>query len=300
MIHFALIFPILMLVMVAILDLGRYFAVVAVLNAGAERGLNAALKTSNLDIDYRGLAESDVKYQRYRTARQMVVAEALEIPIGSRLVSTSSSPSDTTLVRMTVTDQGLGSAMTTPATPYQADAAFLRPGECTSVAGYGSVCNNQTVFTLPGAVSAWPPPSTMLKKHPVMIVLRAEVDAFLPFVDNYVAVGTALGFREEIPDGPLKGETPTPTPTPPAGSPTPTFSPGPGGTATPTPNPAACPWSAEATGNRCTFWTVFQASAAYPGDPVFVSLFGPNGSCGGTVALGDCSPGLTPWLEPVP
>ena len=37
MIHFVLVFPIMFLVMVAVLDLGRYFAVVAVLNAGAGR-----------------------------------------------------------------------------------------------------------------------------------------------------------------------------------------------------------------------------------------------------------------------
>ncbi len=51
MLEFALVLPLLMLLVVGLMDLGRFFAVRTLLYTGAARGLNEAQKVSNFDLD---------------------------------------------------------------------------------------------------------------------------------------------------------------------------------------------------------------------------------------------------------
>ena len=243
MIQFALIFPLLMLIIMGFLDLARYFATLAVLNAGAERGLNQALKISNLDVDYRGKSPTDVEYLRFREARERVVNAAIVMPRAT-IVGDTASADQIRLRPMTVTDAGftLAPGDVDPA-PYTAGAMVLRPGECANVLGYGLRCNRDTLHL--GPTDPPPPtsPGELMKTHPVQVVLRAEMKSYLPFFDKYTVFGQAIGYREvDVPRGPFASAAPTASPTPdPGATPTPT----PGPTATPhmppaTPTPVVC------------------------------------------------------------
>lgn len=244
LIQFALIFPLLMLIIMGFLDLARYFATLAVLNAGAERGLNQALKIANLDVDYRFKSPTDPEYLRFREARERIVAAAIVMPRAT-IVGDTTSADQIRLRPITITDAGftLAPGDIDPA-PYTAGAMVLRPGECAAVDGFGTRCNRSTLHLGPTDPAPPTSPGELMKTHPVQVVLRAEMKSYLPFFDKYAVFGQAIGYREvDVPRGPFASAAPTETPTPdPAATPTPGPTPTPGWPPMPgiTPVPVFC------------------------------------------------------------
>lgn len=193
MLEFAFVLPILVLMFFAIVDFSRYYAICAVLRAGASDGLNRARKIPNFDIDWRNEADTSTDYQRFVQARNVILDETERTPFQT-ILSSQASPSDAVLRDITMTDNGLAGG-STPTTIRS--SAVLRPGECATISGHGVLCNGPTTSTMP--------PGQLMEKHPIRVVMFAEVRPFLPFIGTLLARGEAYGYREVIPQGPLAG-----------------------------------------------------------------------------------------------
>ncbi len=227
--EFVLAFPIFLFIILGIVDLSRYFAAVAVLNAGAHEGLMVATKIPNLDLDTREVDANSEDYKRFTLARDFVTSAAVTIPFGS-IIGEAGSNDPIRLNEQEMTDELVGG--TAALVPAQG-VAVLRPGECAvSMNGTKLTCNNETLnpndyptpaptpTTPPAAAAPTPistpakpitPPQTLMRSHPIKIVLTADVQSYLPFFSGYTAVGSANGYREkDIPEGPAAGEEPLP------------------------------------------------------------------------------------------
>jgi hypothetical protein len=198
--EFAIVLPILMLACLSVIDLARYLTIQALLNKGAEDGLNMAMKMPNLDIDIRNLKDTDANYQVFREARRRVIWAATRLPLAT-LVTDFDTPSSAQLAQWTITDQGMDGV--TPS--YNKGAVLLRPGEQAAVDIHGTTVVVDHPTVKPGGGGAPPPqtPEMLMKKNPISIQLDARVDMFLPFFGTMMARGVATGYRENIPTGPL-------------------------------------------------------------------------------------------------
>ena len=217
MLEFALVLPLLLVLIIGIIDVARYFAYQAILNKGAESGLNFALKVPNLDVDLKEYNHGDVDYQRYEQARDLVARKAVDIPLRT-FFSDSATPSIAQLEDFEYTDVDAGGTEKT----LSEEVALIFPGE-TLTASDGTAITHKTLPTPPIAQTK----EDLLKIHPVIVELRAQIQPLTPFMSPITLQARAMGFREEIPRGPLTGEfgetsdpvvanppTPTPTPTP--------------------------------------------------------------------------------------
>lgn len=232
-IQFAFIFPILFLLLLVMIDLGRVLCAKAILTKGAENGLNLAMKIPNLDIDIREHGKNETEHIRFRTAREIVLEEAEALPLGT-LFTPSDKSSSMTLVAYAYTDKELGGGEVKS----KYDAALLRPGEKVEVEKEGSnKWFNHKTLAYTGAAAPNQRPEDLLKSHPIVVELRGKVTTFFPFFDEFVVTGSAVGFREEIPRGPLSAylDGPEPEGTPGAGTTTTTIFFG----VNPTPTPLA-------------------------------------------------------------
>jgi hypothetical protein len=195
MMEFALVLPILVVLFFAIVDFSRYYAICAVLRAGASDAINRARKIPNFDLDIRGKLPTDRDYVRYDHARNIILDEAERTPF-STLLTSQTSPTDAVLKDITMTDNGLAGGAPAPTTVRS--SGVLRPGECADIAGHGTVCNDPTNSGLR--------PDQLMEKHPIRVIMVAEIRPFLPFIGTLVAKGEAFGYREPVPSGPLAGE----------------------------------------------------------------------------------------------
>jgi hypothetical protein len=205
MLEFALVLPLLMLLVVGLMDLGRFFAVRTLLDTGAARGLNEAQKVPNFDTDTRNLSPTSVEYRRFVIARDMAAKAAEALPL-STLLTDPSTPSDSELSKVTTTDNGLALGPGGSPPSVVSGAAVLRPGECADIDGFGRTCNRDWLNipdSDPGpALNV--PLGTLLENHPVKVLLRAKLAPFLPFLGPIQIEGSAMGFREQLPPGSFK------------------------------------------------------------------------------------------------
>ncbi len=232
-IQFAFIFPILFMCLLVMIDLGRVLCAKAILTKGAENGLNLAMKIPNLDIDIREHGKNETEHIRFRTAREIVLEEAEALPLNT-LFTPSNQGSSMTLISFSYKDKELGGGEVKS----KYDAALLRPGEKVELYNEGSnKWFNHKTLPYSGAAAPNQRPEDVLKSHPIIVELRGKVTTFFPFFDEFTITGSAVGFREEIPRGPLTAflEGPEPDGVPGAGTTTTTI---PFGVApTPTPGP---------------------------------------------------------------
>lgn len=195
MLEFAFVLPVLVLMFFAIVDFSRYYAVCAVLRAGASDGLNRARKIPNFDLNWNNLPSSSLEYDRYVKSRRIILDETERTPFET-ILSAQASPSDAVLMDITTTDNGLSGGSGAPT--MVRSSAVLRPGDCVDVAGHGTICNGPTGSTLS--------PGQLMEKHPIRVIMFAEVRPFLPFIGTLLAKGEAYGYREVIPAAPLPGQ----------------------------------------------------------------------------------------------
>jgi hypothetical protein len=192
MVEFALVLPLLMLLLIGIIDVSRYFAYQAILNKGAENGLNLALKVPNLDVDLALYQPTDLDYQRYQQARGLVIQSAVDVPMRT-FFSDSSTDSIAKLVNYSYIDPGASTS--------ELDAGLIFPGQALATSDGATVAHK----TFPNPPTAQTK-EDLLKQHPIMVELRAEVRPLTPFMQPITLRARAMGYREEIPRGPLTGE----------------------------------------------------------------------------------------------
>lgn len=247
MVEFALVLPLLMIFTIGLIDLSRVYALKAILNKGAEEGLNIALKIPNLDEDIQNLDPGSVEYQRYLQARNVVIARATSLPLGT-LFTDSNTPSMAQLTDFVYRDPN----PTGPDIIRSSRAAIIRPGERIEIGVFNSGKWSYHK-TLPG--TGTPPPQSpdlLLKSHPMIVELRATIRPMTPFIGELNVRSRAMGYREEIPKGPLNVEfglldpTTTTSSTSSTTSTTTTTLPAPAGNITCDPNWSGC---AALTGN---------------------------------------------------
>jgi hypothetical protein len=210
MMQFALVIPLLMMLVLAIVDISRLFAVEAMLNKGAEEGLNLAMKIPNLDVDLRGRAPDDWDYINFSEARRRVLQAATRVPLATVAADYSDPAAPVKLVGFRYEDTllNLGGS---PPPQIERGAAFLRPGDRTydlSLSSYKDYVKQEARADIAGN----PPPQdtdTLLRYYPIQVDVCANVDLFFPGFGTKTVCGRALGYREPgIPRGPLPSTDP--------------------------------------------------------------------------------------------
>ncbi len=128
----------------------------------------------------------------------MKAAEALPL---STLLTGPATPSDSELSEVTTTDSGLALGAGGSPPSVVSGSAVLRPGDCADIDGFGKVCNRESLHISDSDPDPDVPPATLMETHPLRVVLRAKLRPFLPFLGPIQIEGSAMGFREQVPQG---------------------------------------------------------------------------------------------------
>jgi hypothetical protein len=204
LLEFAIVFPTLFVLLIAIIDFSRLLLVGAILSKGAENGLNLAKKLPYLETDFRNKLPTDPDYQNFLNARRRVLFEAKRLPLSVIATDWNSAASGgVKLLPFKMVDTGVDVGLGNPAPDLTYGAALIRPGEQVTFEHNASshTVNHKTLPPIPD------PPSQSVENlvtgHPITVELRAQVDMWLPFLGTLIARGSASGYREVIPRGPL-------------------------------------------------------------------------------------------------
>ena len=81
MVEMAILLIVVFSITLAIVDVARVLMLEAILNKGAEEGLNVATKISNFDYDIRDLSLNDSRYYDFYEARRRVLEAATKLPL---------------------------------------------------------------------------------------------------------------------------------------------------------------------------------------------------------------------------
>ncbi len=255
-IEFGLAFPVLLFILLAIIDVVRYIAVEAILNKAASDAVQLASKISNYDIDIRGLTATDADYQSYAEARRRILVEATALPLQT-LISDYTTPSTISLLPYIITDQALTTLPPDVPPSITTSALVLRPGESATRSDGTHIIHP----TLSPAPDGLPPPQNtevLLNSQPIYVEVRAQVEMFFPLFRDAVAVGTALGYREEVPKGPFGASGGS---GPPGGGGTPTTGSSSSTTTTTTTSSTTTTWSCPWNWDEC----IRQTQGSPPG-----------------------------------
>lgn len=229
MLECAMILPLLLVLIFIILELSRYWAVQGLINQGAQRGLNLAVKVVNLQFEYdNSSSEAWQNYQNFLKVRQTVIEEAESLP-SAAFVKGHDSTGAARFVGFEGYPVPNGSATV--------NAALLRPGEC--VDDQLGVRHCHPTLCPPNEPDSPSCPAstrrrvggtsmeTLLETYPVVIVMPVEFKSLvpLPMFRVFHPAGMAAGYREIARTGayppPEDGDPqfvpPTATPTDPDG-----------------------------------------------------------------------------------
>ena len=263
-----LIFPLLLILIFAIVELSRYWGVRGVVSQGAQRGLDLAIKIPHLEFEQSSNNSNpncinDITtcdgYSDFIQSRTEVIELAGQLPQNA-LVGSSYQGDTTRFVgfgRVSVMRAGAIVLETVP-------AMLLRPSECrTDIAGtlhcHPTVCpidepeRSACLAMHLGARVRQPLDSMeeLLKVEPIVVAMPVRFKTMLPVpsLSTFFPLGLAGGYREIISTGsyPIPVELPPPPPPPLAtATATPTEVPGaptrtPVSTATTAPSPTATP-----------------------------------------------------------
>ena len=202
MVEFALVMPFFILLVFGLIDISRYFAYQAILNKGAENGINLAMKIPNLDVDLTTEQQGSINYLRYQQARDLVLNTASEFPL--RTLFSDSNQQDGTLVSLATLESFTYPDNDSNGLAHNYDAALIFPAESIILDSTGGSIEHKTLPS--SSPSSAQGKQNLLKQHPVILKLRARIKPISPFVQPITIESTAMGFREEVPRGPLTGE----------------------------------------------------------------------------------------------
>ncbi len=208
LVQFAMVFPILMMIVVVIMDFGRTSALRTVSQEGVHRSLELAITVPNLDINPNGLDPNSVEYKRLELARSKVSAFGTNFITDVGLIHTAP---DATLVGKTgprlldiqyTEDRVIGDPIT-----YTSKVAVLLPGECVFIPNFGSSgrteCNRETLGTTPTDPRPVEPAARLMERHPVKVVAALAADAFTPILFSQPLNLENFAYRQPIPQGPF-------------------------------------------------------------------------------------------------
>jgi len=297
MLEAILVIPLLFALIFVIIDLSRYWGVQGVVNQGAQRGLDLAIKTSNLDFPLNSTDPSFIK------ARCDVIQQAEKIARGTFVGDWSETSKSAHFVGFDNLPPCAGGS-----TPITVNAILLRPGECRTARAVPDRGIAATLYCHPtvcppvgqncnSGARRWSSSDSManlLKSEPLVVIMPATFKALLPIpaLSSVQAMGKAAGYKEIFssgaypipPDVPPATSTPTRAPTatatfPPGYTPPPTSTPRPTSTPTrtPLPTPACNPSCSSASVlNNCVINHDMSCAVCQ------------NGTC---VCTNDCSTG---------
>jgi len=221
MIEMAMLIGIVFVFTLNMVDIARFLMLEAILNKGAEDGLNVATKISNFDYDIRQLSVSDSRYYDFYEARRRVLDSATRLPLNTFFTQPGTA-SDAELIGYEHRDTEVQGAVAGSEPTLVRAAAVIRPGEVVFESTDPSkVITNMRRGPDPGNVLPAVPWRMMngLQNNPIQIELRAKVRPFCPaslcpwFGGERILVGRAFGYRENaIPRGPLPAENPADMP----------------------------------------------------------------------------------------
>lgn len=189
MLEFVLVFPIVAVIVLCILDFSRYLVIRGLLNTAANRAVSRAAVVPNLDIDCVNLPPN-MTITQCRQARldalRTVLDTAKQLPLQT-LVARQSGEGSTRFVTGDQTAPAIEVVLKKPADVGGSDVrAFYPTGVVTAPA-----------TTFPDVAY---PPGTPLRSHfeqyPIEVVLRADMDSFIPYVRRWSVEGRKAGFRE--------------------------------------------------------------------------------------------------------
>lgn len=128
MLEFALLISIVFVVTLTIVDIARFMMLEAILNRGAEEGLNVATKISNYDLDIRDLSVTDSRYYDFYEARRRVLDAATRVPLETFFTGPAE-PSSAQLIEFEQRDEELQGVTAGTEPRVVKAAAVVRPGE---------------------------------------------------------------------------------------------------------------------------------------------------------------------------
>lgn len=255
-IEFSIVAPLFLIVLLGLIDIGRYFASAVILNAGVQRAIEIA---SKIDITMScPTSNTTAACVTYRNKRQKIIDKAVEKALGAWF-SLPTVNSSVQLIAFSDTD---GYNCVAPPCTYS--ALLLRPGERmlnTVTSSYTDPQHPSAPYVAPGppANQNW---ATTLAQFPVYVAARARYRPILPFLPTLIIRADAIGYSSEINQSlpwslaPLPSPTPLPSPNPspsPGGGPPPSPSPGPSSSPAPTPfNCSTCIQCCYCSGGVCT------------------------------------------------
>lgn len=206
MVEFALAFPVFMLLVVVIIDMGRITALGNVIREGLAIGLQRALSVPNLDVDPRGLASTDHDYVRLQIAKDLTSTAGLRLIGGIQMIATGDDATHAASTGPKLFDIVFNETRITDgpiAKTYK--VAVLLPGECVTVPSIGvTECNRETLGLSDTDPMPEQPPEQLIRKHPVKVVAFAQFDSYTPWLFNGWQKFEQYGYRQPIPRGPFR------------------------------------------------------------------------------------------------
>jgi hypothetical protein len=206
MIQFALAFPVFMLFVLVIIDLGRITALSNVVRESMAIGLQQATSVANLDVDPRGLDTSSDDYERLVIARDIVGAGALRLIDGLGMIATGTDAAHAASTGPKLFDLTFSEDRITDGPDTKTfKVAILMPGECVDVPSIGRrECNRDTLGLSATDPAPEQAPEILIRKHPLKLVAFASFDAYTPWLFNRWQKFEQYGYRQPIPRGPFK------------------------------------------------------------------------------------------------
>ncbi len=220
--EFALVGGLFLMLVLAIIDLSRYYALQALLTKGAQNGLALAKTIPNLDIDVQELASVcdhfdpnteqtlyqeclNENYQDFLDARAEVIIEAARLPLAT-LADEPNSDTGSELIAYSMDDTTFMTTVPTGQTNFSnLSAAVIRPGdqaylgalEDNYVIEHPSICaKSGSCIKGQRKRKDGEQYETLLRNHPLVVTLRADVNMILPMFGSTTIEGTAMGYRE--------------------------------------------------------------------------------------------------------
>jgi hypothetical protein len=182
MIEFALIIGILLLLVVGLIDIARYFTARALLNRAATFALAKAQIDPDFQIDLRTAMPATTPYTNFVKARLKIQNSALNLATLA-INAPSTTPAMTQLNQFQFWDP----IAVLPRPTYFSDILILLPGQHAIVVSSGEIIYHPTLCAVGdgcayGDITAGTSFSQILLNHPVVVEARAEFRPLVPLL----------------------------------------------------------------------------------------------------------------------